>query len=125
MKVVIDNATKAVLGAWRGDVTEFHGLPLDPPQFRVELKQGLMLDAAERFTHVSQLDAHVEDAAFFFCDFCDVLRPWDEMLKLASTRPSDPWSACSVMWGCTTCGNGKPDAELEAEFEAQGIAWEG
>jgi hypothetical protein len=119
MKVVCDK-DGTILGRWRGYPTG------EPWNVRYEV-QGVSMfaDDAERFKSVYLDTNTVQDKDVFECDFCNALKDSAKLLKIGSTRPSDPYSACSIMWGCTDCGNGKPDAVLAAEYEAQGIGWEG
>lgn len=61
------------------------------------------------------------------CDVCD--KPIEgELHKACTTRPSDRFQLCSVMWACATCApqiGAKPDSYWEAYAEREHLFYEG
>lgn len=63
------------------------------------------------------------------CDICNGIIE-DQPMKACTTRPSDPFALCSVMWTCENpeCMKrigAKPDAYWEDYAENNGLNYEG
>lgn len=61
------------------------------------------------------------------CDVCSAPIV-GEVFKACTTRPSDRYALCSVLWSCEPCApqiGAKPDAYWEAYADEQHLDYEG
>ena len=107
-----------LLGNYRGETTEVTSFQRDGQSDFSDTGRGEVPNA-ECFV--------IDIPGLWVCDFCDQFTS-DQHWKAATSRPSDPYSYCSVMWGCDRCGDRhglQSDDWWENWCEANGKMWEG